>query len=158
MADFNVIETQEQLNEVIKERLEQKERMVQESYANYMSPEDQEKLKRGFEEEIAKLQKQFEDEKAAAAGLQSQIEAANAEVNKARLDAARIKIATEYGIPIELSGRLMGDSEEALREDAKTLSQYAAPKQVAPPFNPEKAKGSAKEEALQAMADALNFD
>lgn len=158
MADFNVIETQEQLNEVIKERLEQKERMVRESYANYMSPEDQEKLKKGFEEEIAKLQKQFDEDKETTAQLKAQIEAANAEVSKAKLDAARIKIATEYGIPIELSGRLMGDSEEALREDAKALSQFAAPKQVAPPFNPEKAKGSAKEEALQAMADALNFD
>lgn len=158
MADFTIIETQEQLNEVIGDRLKRQEEKIKESYTGYMSPEDQEKLKKGFEEEIAKLQKQFDEDKEITAQLKAQIEAANAEVSKAKLDAARIKIATEYGIPIELSGRLMGDSEEALREDAKALSQFAAPKQVAPPFNPEKAKGSAKEEALQAMADALNFD
>ena len=48
MSEFKVIETQEELDKIIKSRLAQKDREVAESYKDYLSPEKAEALKADY--------------------------------------------------------------------------------------------------------------
>ena len=47
--NFKVIETQEELDKIIKSRLAQKDREIAESYKDYLSPEKAEALKADYE-------------------------------------------------------------------------------------------------------------
>lgn len=46
----------------------------------------------------------------------------------------KARIAHELGIPYELAGRLTGEDEKTLREDAESLSKLIAVKPMAPPL------------------------
>ncbi len=158
MADFTIIETQEQLNEVIGERLKRQEEKIKEQFTGYQSPEEVAKLQSDFEKQIAALQSAAEESKGVTEDLQKQLDEALAGAEKAKLETVRYKVATEFNLPPELAERLQGADEAALRDDAKALSQFAAGSTQLPPFNPETPKGTSKEEALKAMAENLQFD
>lgn len=63
--------------------------------------------------------------------MQEALEAAQAEVQAARLEAARARVAARFGLPETLAARLRGESESALEADARELSQYA-PRRASP--------------------------
>ena len=52
MSDFKVIETQEQFDEAIKKRIEQAERTTKETFKDFLSPEDVQKLKDDFSSKL----------------------------------------------------------------------------------------------------------
>lgn len=63
--------------------------------------------------------------------LQEALEAAQAEVQAARLEAARARVAAKFGLPEALATRLRGETETALETDARELSRYA-PRRASP--------------------------
>lgn len=44
--------------------------------------------------------------------------------------ALKTRVAHEYGLPFELASRLKGDDEDALRQDAKNLTDFIRPAQA----------------------------
>ncbi len=56
--------------------------------------------------------------------MQEALEAARAEAKAARLEAARIKVATRWRLPEGLAARLRGEDEAALEADARDLVRY----------------------------------
>lgn len=58
----------------------------------------------------------------------------NSKVSTYELSSLKARIAHEKGIPYELAGRLTGDDEKSLREDAETLSKLVSKGQPAPPL------------------------
>ena len=52
MADFKVIETQEEFDKAIKSRLAQKDRELEEKYKDYLSPEDVTAMKDDFDKQL----------------------------------------------------------------------------------------------------------
>ena len=52
MADFKVIETQEEFDKAIKSRLAQKDRELEEKYKDYLSPEDVTAMKADFDKQL----------------------------------------------------------------------------------------------------------
>lgn len=129
---FKVIETQEELDNVIKKRLAQKDRELEEKYKEWLSPEKAEELKNGYVEEINNLKKTI-------AGTNEKLEAHNKTVSElterahtAETALLKGKIAHEIGIPYELAGRLMGSNEEELKKDAETLASIIKPAHTAP--------------------------
>ena len=127
MSDFKIIETQEELDAVIKSRLSRE----REKYADY---DDLKKQLADFEAKETTYQNTINDLKTRETELASQVESLNGDLTQTRLQTAKQRIATEYGLPLDLAGRLQGDDEDGFKADAEQLASYFIPKQPTPPM------------------------
>lgn len=131
---FKTIETQEELDAILKDRLERQSK----KFEGFMSPEDVQKLKDGYEEKLSN-QKSYdgytspEDLNKIKSDYDSQITSLTNENKSLKSTALKQDIAYEYKLPRDMASRLKGETEEELRKDADTLSSYVSQStQVAP--------------------------
>ena len=127
MSDFKIIETQEELDAIVKARLSRE----REKYADY---DDLKKQLADFEAKETTYQDTINDLKTRETDLTSQIESLNGDLTKTRLQTAKQRIATEYGLPLDLADRLQGDDEDGFKADAERLASHFIPKQPTPPM------------------------
>ena len=115
MSEFRVINTQEEFDEAIGERLKRERETVRKEFEGYLSPEAVEKKYRGYLS-LEEVEKKYE-------GYLSAEEASkkDALIQKYESDSVKTRIANELGIPYELAVRLNGTDEESIRKDAETL-------------------------------------
>ncbi len=132
MGDFKVIETQEEFDKAIQSRLKQKDRELADKYKDYLSPDDVTALKADFDKQLQdanKLVKETQDKLSnfdeTVSNLTKRAEAAEKQVLKNR-------VAYENKLPIELSERLIGNTEEELKADAEKLSGIIKPNNAPP--------------------------
>ncbi|MBR3330724.1 MAG: DUF4355 domain-containing protein [Mogibacterium sp.] len=127
MADFKVIETQEDFDAAIQKRLAQKEREVKAQFEGWMSPEDVATLKASYQKTIDDTKEKLDAHDKTVADLTER-------ATKAETKNLRMEVAAAKGIPIELAARLQGSTKEALEKDAEALAPYLTPK-TAPPMH-----------------------
>lgn len=154
MSEFKTIETQEQLNEVLKERLESERNSVKKEYEEKYKDFDTYKSqvetfaneKKGLEDTIKDLQGKADSY-------------ATLEKEKKRLenDSLKVRIALKNGIPYDMAMRLTGDDEESIEKDAKNMAQFMHVS--APPLrNPEAKATEAGEEAYKNLVKGLKIE
>ena len=123
MSEFKVIETQEQLDKVIGERIRRAEEKAAEKYSDYEAIKTQNEE---YAKQIAQLQE-------ATKGNQSTINELKAQVQNYESSSLKTKIALEIGLPYQMAGRLSGNNEEEIRADAETMAKLIGnQKPVAP--------------------------
>lgn len=154
--EFEPITTQEQLEVVVQERIKQ-ERAKFEGYEDYKKKAEEydklEKTSKDYEQTIISLNKAIDgDEK--NAGYKKQIEDLQKKVKGGEISLAKIRIANEKGIPLELAGRLNGDDEEAIRKDAESVAKYLAGSNV-PPLASTETEVNGKKAAMRNMLAGL---
>lgn len=115
MSEFKPITTQEEFEDRLKERLEQKERSIKKQFEGYTSPEDLEKLKKEHQDELNKY-----------SNVDEEIEGYKKKIADYESDSVKTRIAMEMGIPMELKDRLKGKDEDEIREDAKILAGFSS--------------------------------
>lgn len=129
MADFKIIETQEQFDEAIKARLERDRESYARKFEGWISPEE-------FEKRTGEQSKKIKALEAAAAEVQKQLAAKDEEIAKGekyRTDLEKTRIALEAGLKIDYAERLMGVNAEEWKVDAAKLAKdFAAAKGTAP--------------------------
>ena len=156
MAEFKVIETQEEFDNAIRKRLEQKEREVSERFKGYMSTDEVTALRNGYEEQLSALQTTLNAANEKINGYDAQITEAQTRASKAENELLRGQIAVAKGLPFELRDRLIGNSKEELEKDADALVSFVQPRN-APPMrsnDPATYPGNTSAEiAKQAFAD-----
>jgi hypothetical protein len=143
---FKTIETQEELDNIIKERLE-RERA---KYNGYMSAEDVQKLKDTYEATT-----KAENEKYSA--LEKEKEDLMNKVKGYEVGTLKTKVALTNGLPIGITDYLKGETEEELTESAKTLSSMftsnVPPKQKEPEGAPGAPQGSNNQGATMSAVE-----
>lgn len=155
---FEAITTQEQLDAVIKDRLE-RERSKFEGYDDYkQKAEGYDELKGktdDYETTIAELKKAINgDEK--NPGYKKQVEELQGKVKGYETSLVKMRIAHENGIPFELAERLSGDNEEELKKDAETIAKFLKSAKGAPPLgSTEHQKADSKKAAMKNMLAGL---
>lgn len=115
MTEFKAIETQEQLDAIIKSRLEREKS----KYADY--EELAEKVK-NLETENTNLKQTISDKEANESTNLNRIAELEKSVSGWEAKALKQQVAIKYGLPFDLADRLQGDSEESLNEDAERLA------------------------------------
>ena len=127
MTEFKVIETQEQLNAIIKARLDREK----EKYADY----DQlaEKIK-NLETENSNLKQTITEKETSANTTASRISELEKDVTTWKQKSLKQRIAMKNGLPFDLADRLQGDSEESLNEDAEHLASLVKVKTYTQPL------------------------
>lgn len=143
MGEFTPITTQEQLEAVLKDRLERQSKKfesekadIEKKYSGYMASDDVTKLKQSYEDQIKDLNTKVE----AGASVQTELDNAKKQIEAQKLDSLRIKAALENGIPYEFADRLKGTTAEELTADAKLFANSftnPAGKHTQPAYNGE---------------------
>lgn len=124
MSEFKAIESQEELDRILKDRLERAEKKAKEEIDSLKSENA------GLKEENTNYQKQLEgigEKDKTISSLEGEIES----YKKAEL---RRKVAIENSIPYTLADRIVGDDEESMAEDAKRLAEFVGKKEYVPPL------------------------
>ena len=115
MAEFTPINTQEELNNVIGERLRRERETVTREFEQRITEKDGEIGK--FRTDIEALNKQLEDANQKVSG----IPALEEKIRGYEIASVKSKVAREVGIPYELAERLSGETETDIRKDAEGL-------------------------------------
>jgi predicted nuclease with TOPRIM domain len=115
MTEFKVIETQEQLDAIIKSRLDREKS----KYADYDSLA--EKIK-NLETENTNLKQTISAKEESESTNLNKIAELEKSVSGWETKALKQRVAIKYGLPFDLADRLQGDSEESLNEDAERLA------------------------------------
>ncbi len=156
---FKAIETQEDLDIIIEQRLKRE----REKYAGFEEAKEKagkydELVKRDLDGQIRKLTDDLKAEREKHSGTDQTIADLTKRATTAETGLLKVRIAHEAGLPYELAGRLSGDSEDALRQDAKTLAGFVKPSTAPPMRTTELANGSnnSKHAALAALAASFN--
>ena len=138
--DFKPIETQEQLDEILKGRLERDRKKTAERYADY-------------DELKAKVAASDEREKK----LIEERDAARAEAAESAAKLTRIEVARAAGLRPELADRIKGATREEMEADAKTLASLQSPVSPLQSYKPaaESTTGDEKTSAYRSMLSSL---
>lgn len=129
MADFKTIETQEELDNIIKSRLERQAKTVTEEvtkkFEGYISPDE-------YAIKSAELDSKINELTSALAERDNSIAELTAKATAYERNSVKTRIANEFNIPLEFADRLTGENEEELKADAEKISKFITVKKVAP--------------------------
>ena len=129
MSEFKVIETQEQFDEMLGDRLKREREASEKKYEAYTTPDDLQALKDSYEARIKTLEDTAADTQKALEERDQKI----AEDAKDRADLEKTRIAYAAGLDIKYADRLRGENAEEWKADAKALAKdFAAAHQAAP--------------------------
>ena len=136
MSEFTKIETQEQFDEAIKERIARVEKSTRETVEKeqaqkYSDYEEIKKKNTEYAEQVSKISKEKEELEAKASENAKKIDEITAQSKVYETNSVKMRIALEKGLPYELATRLNGATEEEISNDAESLLKMVS-KTVAP--------------------------
>lgn len=113
---FKPIETQEELNAIIKERLKRERESTEKRFEGWVSPEDHAKA-------IEDANKAFDDYKKVHESDEQTIKDLTAKNKEYETATLKSRIAHEVGLSFEWISRISGDDEQSIRADAESLKK-----------------------------------
>lgn len=158
---FKIIETQEELDNIIGERLKREREATEKKYADFAEAKEKagkydKLIAQDFEGQIRKLNDELKTEREKNAGFDQTVSEITARAEKAEKALLKVETAHKAGLPYELAARLNGETEEELLADAKSLGSYVKTAGAPPLATTEPAqKRNGSTAALAAMAAAL---
>ena len=152
MSEFKIIETQEQFDAAISERLKRDREAQAKKYEGWTSPGDLQKIT----EDLNKKIKSLED---AAVATEQTIAEKDAEIAKGaqyRTDLEKTRIALAAGLKVEYADRLRGENAEEWKADAEVLAKDFAAAHVAAPLGSNEPINSGEPNTAKQFADWVN--
>ena len=147
MAEFTVIETQEQLDKIIGERVKRAEKQAAEKYADYDD----------LKKQIAHLTEQLQKQKETIDGHKAIVDGLNAKIHDYETASVKTRVALEMGLPYQMASRLTGDDEKAIKADAEAMAKLIGnTKPVAPLGSSEPNVKNSEASAWASVSAALN--
>ena len=142
MADFTPITTQEQLDNLIKDRLGRERETLAKKYEEYTSPDDLSKIKGDYDKQYADFDRQITER--------------DSKIKSYETASVKTRIAHETGLPYEMASRLSGESEDDIRKDAESLVKLIGKnKPIVPLADQEEKHDGGKNAAVRALAKSL---
>lgn len=156
--DFKVIESQEQLDSIIQDRLSRAEKQYAKQFDGWTSPEDVKTLKESHTAEINKLNELHAQEMEKYKDIDTQLAEKDAKIHAYEISSVKSNVAREIGLPFEAIEFLQGDNEKDIRENAEKLKTMTSNSvghytQIAPTRTLEQAKGSSLDEAYKEVLE-----
>ena len=151
--EFTPIETQEQFDAMVKERVERAKKSTAKEFETQLK--DLESIKEQLTSKDAELEAlkakitDFESEKKAN---EESYQGMQKELSELKLKALKTNVAIEAGLPADLADRLTGEDEETLKADAEKLASFVGSKKVAPSFKTEEVPADPAEAGFREMA------
>ena len=144
MEEFKVIETQEQLDAIIGERLKREKETQEKRFSGYISPEDLTKNNAEYEKKVGELNKALEDANKKLAEHDKLMAEKDVKIKGYESHSEKTRIAREMGLPYEAVDFLTGEDEAGIRKSAETLKGIVG-RQSAPPLASTESAGSSSD-------------
>lgn len=155
MSDFKVIETQEQLDAVIGERIKREKETLSKKYEGYLSPDDFNTKKAEYDKTIGDLNGKLKEATDRIANHDKEIAERDTKIKGYETDSVKTRIAHELGLSYDAVGFLKGDDEETIRKSAESLKNLVGNNTTAPlastEGNLDKAEDAAYKNVLRGM-------
>ena len=152
MAEFTVIETQEQFDAAIKDRLNREKAKYAEQLTGYDETRTQ---LDDAKKQIADLTDALTAANEKNSGFEAQIAERDAKITEYATRAAKTQIAHEMGLTFDAIDFLKGDTEDEIRKSAESLKNLVGVQKVAPLASNDNANLDPKEAALRGMLQDL---
>lgn len=150
--EFTPIESQEQFDAMVKERVERAKKSAAKEYETQLK--DLEGIKEQLatkDEEITALKAKIGDFESEKKSSEESYQSMQKELSELKLKALKTQIAMDNNLPTDMADRIKGDDEEAMRADAQKLASYVNRK-VAPSFKTEEVPSDPAEAGFREMA------
>jgi len=135
---FTIIETQEQLDAVVGERIARAKETTKKEFEGWISPEELTKQTANLNERMSALDEQIRVLTEEKETLTNQLTEKDSTIAAYETASAKTKIAIAAGLRPEYADRLKGESEEEWKTDAASLAKdFAAAHQTPPLVNNE---------------------
>lgn len=152
MADFKVINTQEEFDTAIKERLERQDKKTREEFKGWTSPDDLKALNEKHQSELKTLTEAHQKELEKYAGYDERVAAYESKIKGLEVSALKTRIASEKKLPFDAIEFLQGDDEKSITESADRLSKLSATSHTQGYVrSTEQPEGDTKAQALKQM-------
>lgn len=151
--EFTPIETQEQFDAMVKERVERAKKSAAKEFETQLK--DLEGIKEQLtskDSEIEALKAKITDFEGAKKANEESFNSMQKELSELKLKALKTNVAIEAGLPADLADRLTGEDEETLKADAEKLASFVGSKKVAPSFKTEEVPTDPAEAGFREMA------
>lgn len=130
MSDFKPIETQEELDRVMKDRLNRQKEKFDKDLAEL---EQLRQRNSELETENGSLKSAMEETTNSTADYEKTIADLNEKVAGYETANLRTRVALQHGLPFDLADRLVGTDEESLKADAERLAGFVKKDDFVPP-------------------------
>lgn len=134
MAEFQTIETQEQLDAVISDRINQEKEALAKQYEGYLSPDDAKTKKEEYEKQIGNLQTALNDANGKITNHDKEIAERDSKIKSYETALVKSRIAHESGLSYEAVDFLKGEDEDSIRKSAATLKTLMGSSKSEPPL------------------------
>ncbi len=133
---FKPIETQEQFDAAIGDRIKREGDKVRKEFEGFLSPEDVAKKYEGF------LSPEQEKEKYKNYLSPEDVAKKDAVIKQHETNSAKMRIAHEMGLPYDAVGFIQGEDEEGIKKSAEALKGLVGAGNVPPLASPEEGNNS----------------
>lgn len=153
--EFKAITTQEELDNVIKDRLVRQKETIESQYQDY---EAIKAAKEKLEIEVGTLNASIKATNEKYANHDKDLSELNAKIAGYETANLRTRIALEKGIPFDLASRLVGEDEASLTKDAEKLAALAKQKEPLAPLRNVEPQVNEKDGAYKSLLENLNLE
>lgn len=135
MTDFKVIETQEQLDAVIGERIKRERETIAKRYEGFISPDELQTQTAELTAQIGNLTKSLEEANTKITNHDKELANRDKKIKEYESHSVKSRIAHENGLSYEAINFLQGDDEESIRKSAESLKSLVGKADVPPLAN-----------------------
>lgn len=128
--DFKPINTQEEFDTAIKDRLARERDSLQRKYADY---DDLKQKATAYDTEKSAHEQAIAAANTKISDYETQIGDLNKKIKGYETDSVKTRIALELGLPFELRSRINGETEDDIRKDAEGLAKLIGKQKNPPP-------------------------
>lgn len=152
--EFKPIETQEELDAIISERLKRDREARDKKYSGYISEEELNQKTKDYEERISTLEKELKEASDKGKNHDAELAERDNKIKAYETRSVKSRVAHELGLSYEAVDFLQGDNEDEIKKSAAKLKGLF--KVTTPPLaSTESGTGSDKDAALNKMVANL---
>lgn len=153
---FKVIETQEQFDEMVKERLERAKESERKKFEGFIAPDKVKEQTDDLNKQIADLTGSLNAANEKQKGFDAQLAEQESKIRAYETASAKTRIAHELGLSYDSVQFLQGDTEETIRTSAEAFKSVMKSMNVAPMASTEQQKGDDEDAAYKQMLSNMN--
>ncbi len=153
--EFKTIETQEQLDAIIGERIKRERDTLSKKYEGYLSPKDFETKKMEYDTKIGNLEKALKEANGKIAGHDKEIAERDTKIKAYESHSVKSRIAHEMGLSYDAIDFIKGEDEDTIRKSAESLKALVGSNNIAPLATAEERMGDVENAAFKNVLKGL---
>lgn len=154
---FSIIETQEQLDAIIGERVARAKESARKEYEGFIAPSELDAKTKEFTDKIASLEKSLSEANEKVANYDKDISERDAKIKNYEVASVKSKVANELGLTFEAVSFINGDDEASIRQSAEALASIITKPTVQPLASAEPMATNSRDSAFREMLNNLDI-